>query len=205
MALELLQWKSGVGNPARVVGSVQQLLFALLPLVGSIAVAADEADDGEGEGAGGSAAPEGGDSTPALCGYAAQLCLAAVEALVREALREGGGERGAVVAAVAPALAVRCAQGAPDAAVRNAALSLLSLLGGVMPRDVLDHVLEVWNGVRVGLDCVCGRSRSNRRSRSSSSSRNSSSSDSSSSLHLSDTSVSDVSLLAACTALKDLN
>jgi len=40
-------------------------------------------------------------------------------------------------------LVVRVAQQAPDAAVRNAALSLLAVLAAAKPQAVLSHVLEV--------------------------------------------------------------
>ncbi len=49
---------------------------------------------------------------------------------------EGGGEFDL-------GLVVRVAQSAPDAAARNAALSLLTVLAGLEPQQALEHVLQV--------------------------------------------------------------
>jgi len=102
-----------------------------------------------------------------LAGYAAQLVLALLEAAAKRELAAGAGAAaaggaaaaagaaaaggGAVVDLVQLPLVVRVAQGAPDAAVRNGALSLLAVLAGARPEAVLEHVLEVRAGWRCGV------------------------------------------------------
>ena len=151
MVLELLQWKGAVSGLDRVVVAAQDLLQALMPQVGSIAVPHREADgpDGENEeGAGREPADADAAGRSSLAGYAAQLVLSGIEARLKEGghvagAAAAGGLPPALLRALRPELAVRAAQEAPDSAVRNAALSLVSVLAGLMPEAVLGYVLQV--------------------------------------------------------------
>ena len=136
---------------AQVIAAAQDLLEAWMPRVGTIAVVNREDDAEEGTDATAAHAPEDRSS---LAGYAVQLVLSCIEARLRE--HNGGGAEASSGAAgktpgrksrllriLRPELAVRAVQEAPDSAVRNAALSLVSVLAAVMPEAVLKHVLEV--------------------------------------------------------------
>lgn len=147
LVLEMLQWKESVLSAPALVPACQALLLQLLPVLDSIATlhnegADDTADDAEDAQAtlnqsltAASVLSPSGKSS--LAGYAAQLALMTLDGLVRQL------EAGASADAFELALVVRCAREAPDAAVRNAALSLLAALATRAPAAVLSHVLQV--------------------------------------------------------------
>ncbi|KAG2433890.1 hypothetical protein HXX76_008243 [Chlamydomonas incerta] len=141
VALELLQWRSAIAAAAALVPALQALLRRLLPVVGSIATtlrssADDEAADADDDEAADAAAADADGGKSSLAGYAATLTLQALTALAAPAAAVDGG-------AFDLALAVSAAREAPDAAVRNAALSLLATLASRMPEAALSHVLQV--------------------------------------------------------------
>ncbi|PNH06163.1 hypothetical protein TSOC_007476 [Tetrabaena socialis] len=142
VALELLQWRTGVLRPQLLVGALQALLLRLLPHVGSLADSTradaeggDADEDASAATAAADAAEEGGRSS--LAGYAAMLALTALTALA------GPGEAEMASSPFDVELAVRAAREAPDAAVRNAALGLLAALATRAPEAALSHVLQV--------------------------------------------------------------
>jgi hypothetical protein len=141
-ALELLQWKAGVGGAAALLQPLQALLLALLPVMDSVAVPHHELTaEGELAEEAGAAQQQqqqqqAGKSSAA--GYAAQLALLYLQGLAARLLVPGAGAGGFDLG-----LVVRLAQRAPDSAVRNAALALLALLAQVAPQDALAHVLQV--------------------------------------------------------------
>jgi hypothetical protein len=157
MVLELLQWKSRVSEPEAVLKAVQELIVQLWPLVGSISVPTEGEREEVGEEEEREVAikqqlPSSSSiRTPypsSLAGYTVQLALSGMEALLREhtadsAAAAAASSRASLLSSVHPALAVKAAQDAPDSALRNAALSLVSLLAGLMPQAVLEHVLQV--------------------------------------------------------------
>ena len=73
-------------------------------------------------------------------GYALQLVLSALQKLLEAANADG-------TVAAAPTLeveaVVEAAREAPDGAVRNAALGLLTVLARAQPQRTLQHILEV--------------------------------------------------------------
>ena len=137
----------------QVIAAAQDLLEALMPRVGTIAVVNREDDAEDDKDSDAAHTPSEGDRS-SLAGYAVQLVLSCIEARLRE--HNGGGaeassgaagktpgRKSRLVRILRPELAVRAVQEAPDSAVRNAALSLVSVLAAVMPEAVLKHVLEV--------------------------------------------------------------
>ncbi|KAG2446493.1 hypothetical protein HYH02_008484 [Chlamydomonas schloesseri] len=138
VALELLQWRSGITAAAALVPALQALLRRLLPVVGSIASTLPSADDDldEDEAAAAAADADAAGGKSSLAGYAATLTLQALTSLAAPAAAVDGG-------AFDLALAVSAAREAPDASVRNAALSLLAALAARMPEAALSHVLQV--------------------------------------------------------------
>lgn len=156
LALELLQWKEHVARARALVPACQALVLQLLPVLDSIASAYDgEADPAAEMGdapveqppqhdatvAAAAAPAPGGKSS--LAGYAVQLALNLLEALARSL---GGAGRPSELDGFDLELVVRAAREAPDAAVRNAALSELAVLAALKPQVVLSHVLQVRGG-----------------------------------------------------------
>lgn len=129
--LELLTWKHvTIGLPS-VISAIQALLKSLLPQIGSMSAPhLDDAIDSV--------------NISSLVGYAAQLALSAIESASLDAMKAGDNSlRVDLIKVIQPELAVKAAQNAPDNAVRNSALSLVSVLSCLMPEAVLGHVLEV--------------------------------------------------------------
>lgn len=150
LVLELLQWKE-VAGLEHVAAAAQSLLAALqhslAPITESYGPEDEEGD--EAAAAHASAAQAAGKSS--LAGYTAQLILSFMEQAAKAAAAPGAGKAGKeLVAYVDLGLVVGVAQAAPDAGVRNAALSLLAVMAMAMPEAVLDHVLQV----RLGLACI---------------------------------------------------
>ncbi|KXZ53244.1 hypothetical protein GPECTOR_7g1138 [Gonium pectorale] len=148
VALELLQWRGGIAKPGLLAAALQSLLRRQLPVVGSIATVASA--EGEGDEEADAAAPlAAADSTDdgaqsSLSGYAVTLALTALASLAEQAGADGDDEEQHVMlASMDIGLAVRAAREAPDAAVRNGALRLLSGLASRMPEAALAHVLQV--------------------------------------------------------------
>ena len=132
--------------PSQIIAASQDLMEALMPMVGSIAVIhREDEDQDDGESQGGAVT-----GRSSLAGYAVQLVLSGIEARLKELsspLSEGAAsQKLLLLRAVRPGLVVQVAQEAPDSAVRNAALSLVSELAGLMPEAVLGHVLQVCGG-----------------------------------------------------------
>lgn len=126
--LELLQWKDNLESPLELVPPVQAVLSALLSWH-------SEADAA---GAGAAAAPAAPQAPLPGGTYAMQLALSALLRLVQRAQQQGAGTD-----AFDLSLAVRCAQAAPDAGLRNSALTLVGALAQAAPQAALSHVLEV--------------------------------------------------------------
>ncbi|GBF96147.1 hypothetical protein Rsub_08895 [Raphidocelis subcapitata] len=168
-ALELLQWKE-VSGASGLVAPLHALLAALLPRLGSIAVAhggggggeeeGDEEEDGVGGAPDGDAAAAAAAAGSAAAGYASQLVLLALRRLAAPAAAAAAaaappaaaprGKKKAPAAAAAAALpegfdvslVLSALAAAPDAALRNAALGLLAVLARAAPDAMLSHVLE---------------------------------------------------------------
>lgn len=149
--LEMLQWKDYIQGFGALVPALQRALRFLLPLMGSIASSYTDHDDADAEATiiGAPAAAE----TPAglsqgspTAGYACQLILLCLNRITAD---PGSG---ADLSVWQLDLVVQAAQEAPDGAVRNAALVLLTNLAGKLPQDTLTHVLQVRSlGVAAGL------------------------------------------------------
>ena len=143
---------------------------ALIPGIGSIAVAHEgegEADEDE-DGATRLSSTAAGEGRSSLAGYAVQLVLSGIDARLKDLSAPSPPSDSAAPSPVSsgnhrqlqdllrslrPGLVVRAAQEAPDSAVRNAALSLVSVLATLMPEAVLGHVLQV-RGVPGVLRCA---------------------------------------------------
>ncbi len=172
VALEFLQWRTGIDGSGLLVSSCQAVLRRLKPVMGSIvgslggeAEAGPEADDAAAAAAAAPAEGEGGDAAASeaamssLAGYACTLSLQALTMMARdepevvvgsgEQQQQAKAKKGSSAAAAAgpPAfdleLAVAMAREAPDSAVRNAALGLMATLAGRAPQAALSHVLQV--------------------------------------------------------------
>jgi U3 small nucleolar RNA-associated protein 10 len=165
--LELLQWKACVRGAAQLVSPLQAVVAALLPCMGSIAerhAGGDNADEDEDEEAADEPAVGAGASDgpvrPSTAGYAVQLALAVLRRLAtgdlvddeeeeqhaqkQQGRRPAAARTGGVAAgAFDLPLALRAAREAPDAAARNAALSLLTALARLAPESMLQHVIQV--------------------------------------------------------------
>lgn len=117
-----------------------------MPCAGTIAVPHRDDDDEDGTDTWKGVNVSGS----SLAGYAVQLVLSGIEAKLKEhaetlatASKTPTGRKSRLLRVLRPELAVKAAQEAPDSAVRNAALSLVSILASEMPEAVLKHVLEV--------------------------------------------------------------
>jgi hypothetical protein len=143
-ALELLQWKADVSEPAALLQPLQALLQVLLPAMDSVAVAHSEHGPEEPAAAEQQQQQQQQAGKSSAAGYAAQLALAYLTGLAKQELQPGQG-----IGHFDMGLVVRLAQRAPDSAVRNAALALLALLADKAPQAALEHVLQV------GTSCGC--------------------------------------------------
>eukprot|EP00798_Chlamydomonas_sp_ICE-L_P013555 gene13555-19426_t len=139
LVLELMQWKKNIQGVEAVVESCQQLLSAMMHHVGSIAVvhgeeAPDDVDDSTAE---------------LILSVLETTALDAAAAHAEQAPPAGRVTRGqsSVVSPLMDLfkmeLIVQVADQAPDSAVRNAALSLLAVLAGMLPDLAVEHVLKV--------------------------------------------------------------
>lgn len=167
--VEVLQWKDDVIDEVQMVPQLQITLDEVLQ---AVAATHGTASESEGQDIAEEADDEDLSATHAAQAYAMQLLLALLHNLARRHVHavsaeqamaaaaptatpaKGGrktttaaaSKKGAIAAAGHPfdiAVAVRCAQAAPDAAVRSAALGLVGILAGAMPQAALDHVLAV--------------------------------------------------------------
>lgn len=170
--LEVLQWKDDVENAIQLVPQLQNALEKVLDSLARHAAATKEQNNGGcGDGDGqqgeqnGIVLDDDGDSSgmQAAQAYAMQLTLALLHTLARHhvhpaavsaglleptgaAARKGKKKAGPSATSDTPfdiAVAVRCAQDAPDVAVRSAALSLVGTLAAAMPQAALGHVLTI--------------------------------------------------------------
>lgn len=166
--LELLQWSSSVEHPEQLVGPLQALLQACLPRLGTIVEAHAEgaqpasstllppalvdtaaAADGDEDASPLAAdAAAGKVASPASLGYIAQLVLQVLQQLAGQLpkgtkARPSSSSSSAAAADFDVALVLEVARGAPDAAVRNAALSLWGALAARSPEGMLGYVLQV--------------------------------------------------------------
>jgi hypothetical protein len=172
-ALELLQWKDVAGAPALVAPLHALLAVLLprlgsiaVPHGGpGAAGGASDGDESGGEESGADGSGDAGDGDAggsAAAGYACQLALLALRRLALTAAPAAAPAPAApmparkkkgAAAAAAPeaglpegfdvAMVLRVLAAAPDAALRNAALSLLEVLARAAPAAMLEHVLEV--------------------------------------------------------------
>lgn len=158
-ALELLQWKENVQQSLLLVPALQVIAEAQLAQLSAAAAAAAGGEEQAAEQA----------AAAAEVVYVLQLCLSALRSLA-QALRKSSVSGGAPPSAAkqkgkkgkaqqppeSPAafdlgLAVRAAQLAPDGAVRNAALALVTELAAGMPQVRL--LLNSCQSVHAGLHC----------------------------------------------------
>jgi hypothetical protein len=162
-ALELLMWKDDVADVQQLVQPLQQLLRLLVPVMGSIAESHLGSAVEQQQGGGEAAAAGAGVASASAAGYAASLVLLVLRQLAEEQLQQAvegatagrGRSHGAAAgpAGIDAELVLSCAAAAPDGAVRNAALRLLTVLAQVAPQDMLAHVLQVrWQRA---LACTC--------------------------------------------------
>lgn len=157
--LELLQWKENVQQSLLLVPALQAIAEAQLAQLSAAAAAAAGGEEQAAELA----------AAAAEVVYVLQLCLSALRSLA-QALRKASVSGGAPPSAAkqkgkkgktqqqpeSPAafdlgLAVRAAQLAPDGAVRNAALALVTELAAGMPQVRL--LLNSYQFVHTGLHC----------------------------------------------------
>ena len=165
--LEVLQWKDDVEDDVKMIPQLQNTLNEVLQ-----ALAAHTVATSSGDGETGDVVVEEDEeelsATHAAQAYTLQLSLALLHSLARRQVHSvppaeqvaatavaatpaGKGKSAAAAKKSSTAVghpfdisvAVKCAQAAPDAAVRSAALGLVGTLAAAMPQAALDHVLAV--------------------------------------------------------------
>eukprot|EP00775_Hariotina_reticulata_P011838 gene11838-11982_t len=158
-ALELLLWKDDVADVQQLVQPLQRLLRLLVPLMGSIVESHQQSASEQQQDGGEATAVGAAVASASAAGYAASLVLLVLRQLAQEQLQQsmegtaGRGRSQSAAAAAGPAgvdaeLVLSCASAAPDGAVRNAALQLLTVLAQVAPQDMLAHVLQALSVVQ---------------------------------------------------------
>ena len=168
--LEVLQWKDDVEDDVKMIPQLQNTLNEVLQALAAHTVATSSGDGETGDVVV-EENEEERSATHAAQAYTLQLALALLHSLARRhvhsvppaeqvaatavaATPAGKGKSTAAAAAAKKSstavghpfdisVAVKCAQAAPDAAVRSAALGLVGTLAAAMPQAALDHVLAV--------------------------------------------------------------